>query len=151
MSLRRQSARQIATWFGCGRVSVGPGTAGSFGAIPLHLLLSLLGPVAHTAVVVAVSAVGIWAAGEHAAELGEKDPQSIVIDEVAGTLIALGLVRSRGPAALIAAFVLFRVLDIAKPGPIERAQHAPGGLGIMADDFLAGFAAGTLSRWLIRR
>jgi phosphatidylglycerophosphatase A len=72
-----------------------------------------------------------------------------VIDEVVGTLIALGLVRTRSLGARLVAFALFRVLDITKPGPIARAEHArPPGLGIMLDDVLAGMVAGLLARRL---
>lgn len=122
---------------------------GSLGALPLHWVLSRLAPVPHAVIVAAVTAAGVWAAGRRAEVLCEKDPQSIVVDEVAGTLIALGLVRHQSLAVQLAALVLFRVFDITKPGPIDSAQHAkPIGLGIMADDILAGVAAGFAARWL---
>lgn len=148
----QRAATIISTWFGCGRAKIAPGTVGSLGAVPLHLLLRYLSPGAHAALVVAVSALGIWASGKYADALDEDDPQSAVIDEVAGTLIALGLVRGRGLAAGALALALFRVFDITKPGPIDDAQNAePRGLGIMLDDFMAGALAGLTTRWLIRR
>jgi phosphatidylglycerophosphatase A len=141
----------ISTWFGCGRSPIAPGTVGSLGAVPVHLLLRRLSPAAHAAAVIAVSALGIWASDKYAEALDEKDPQSAVIDEVAGTLIALGLVRGRGLAAGALALGLFRVLDIVKPGPIERVQDTePKGLGIMLDDLIAGLLAGVTLRWLSR-
>jgi phosphatidylglycerophosphatase A len=141
----------ISTWFGCGRSPIAPGTVGSLGAVPLHLLLRRLSPAAHAAAVIAVSALGIWAADKHAEALGEKDPPSAVIDEVAGTLIALGLVRGRGLGTGALAFALFRLLDITKPGPIDTAQGAePKGVGIMLDDLMAGVLAGVTLRWLSR-
>jgi len=140
-------ARRIATWFGCGRSPIAPGTVGSIGALPLHFVLRRLGPGVHLGAVIAISAVGLYCADAFAEELGEKDPQSIVIDEVIGTLIALGLVRDRGLAAQALAFALFRLLDVWKPGPIHSSQDAePRGLGIVADDVLAGIAAGLLAR-----
>lgn len=138
-----RSARWLATWFGCGRSPVAPGTAGSFGALPLHLLLRRLNPGLHLGAVLAVTALGIWASGKLSEELGDEDPQAVVIDEVVGTLIALGLVSRRGLGAQALAFALFRFFDIVKPGPIDRVQHIkPEGLGIMADDLLAGLCAG---------
>jgi phosphatidylglycerophosphatase A len=141
----------FVTWFGCGRSKLAPGTVGSLGAVPLHLLLRLLPPPGHALAVVALSVLGIWASGRYADALGEKDPPSAVIDEVAGTLIALGLVRRHGLLAHGVALALFRALDIVKPGPIDTAQRAePAGLGIMLDDLLAGLGAGIVTRWLWR-
>lgn len=143
----KRPARALATWFGCGLSPLAPGTVGSVGAVPLHFLLRSLHPAVHVAAVVAVSAVGIWCSDVVAEEEGEKDPQLVVIDEVAGTLIAMGLVRHRGLATELAALVVFRVLDIVKPGVIDDAQRAePPGLGVMLDDLLAGLAAGALLR-----
>ncbi len=152
MSKHDRFSLPLATWFGCGRAPVAPGTFGSLGAIPLHLLLSLGGPGTYIAGVVTVSLLGIYAGTEAARELGEKDPQEVVIDEVAGTLIALGLGGGKSVLAQGLAVGLFRLLDITKPGLIDRAQHLkPVGLGIMADDLLAGVSAGLIARWLRRR
>jgi len=142
-------ARTLATWFGCGRSPVAPGTVGTLGALPLHLALRALGPLPYAAVVAAVTAVGVWAAQREAERLETEDPQSVVIDEVAGVLLALLLARGAGWKAEVAAVVLFRVFDIAKPGPVDRVQHLqPEGVGIMADDVLAGLFAGVTARWL---
>lgn len=141
------AARALATWFGCGLSPLAPGTVGSIGAVPLHLGLRLLNPWVHAAVVVLISVVGTWSAQKVADEEEKEDPQLVVIDEVAGALIAMGLVRSRSFAVQLAALALFRVLDITKPGPIRAAERAkPAGLGIMADDLVAGAAAGVLAR-----
>jgi phosphatidylglycerophosphatase A len=142
-------ARWIATWFGSGRSPVAPGTAGSLAALPLHFALRSLSPGLHLGAVAAMVLLGIWASDRVAQELGEDDPDSVVIDEVAGTLIALGIVRARGSSAAVLAFLLFRALDIAKPGVIDRVQRArPKGVGIMADDVLAGLCAG-LTAYLV--
>jgi phosphatidylglycerophosphatase A len=100
----------------------------------------------HAAIVIALSAAGIWASNEVAKAEGIEDPQKVVIDEVAGTLIAMGMVSSSGFAMRLLALVLFRVLDITKPGPIDSVQRlSPPGVGIMADDLLAGVAAGVMA------
>jgi phosphatidylglycerophosphatase A len=149
MPLRRRAAHALSTWFGCGRSPVAPGTVGSLGAVPLHLVLRLLPLPLHAAAVVAMAGLAVWAANEAARESGEEDPQWIVVDEVAGVLVAMGLVRGIGTGAEITAWALFRVLDIAKPGPVRSAERLkPAGLGIVADDLLAGLAAGALVRCL---
>jgi phosphatidylglycerophosphatase A len=141
-----RTARVIATWFGCGLAPRAPGTVGSLGAIPLHLLLRLLPVGAHVALVLATLAGGTWAAHRYAQDRGEKDPQSVVIDEVAGSLLALGLVRDHSFWLQLLALALFRLFDIWKPGPIRQAEQlSPTGVGIMADDVLAGLLAGALA------
>ncbi len=142
-------SRRLATWFGCGLSPIAPGTMGSLGALPLHLLLRRLGPIPHLAAIAAVTIAGIQVADETAAATGEEDPQIVVIDEVAGALIAMGLVKGRGITRELLALALFRLFDIVKPGPIASAEHMkPAGLGIMADDLLAGFVAGLVARAL---
>ena len=142
-------SRRLATWFGCGLSPVAPGTMGSLGALPLHLLLRRLGPIPHIAAVAAVTLIGIRVADETAAATGEEDPQLVVIDEVAGALIAMGMVKKRGLGAELLALALFRAFDIIKPGPVKRAERMePPGLGIMADDLLAGVLAGITARLL---
>lgn len=143
-----RAALILATWFGCGLAPKAPGTFGALGAVPLHAALCSLPSGAHAAAVVATGALGTWASHRASVVWNEKDPQRVVIDEVAGVLIAMGCVRGAGiwPAAL--AFGLFRLLDITKPGPIRRAERLPPvGFGIMADDLLAGVLAGALA-WL---
>lgn len=124
---------------------------GALATLPLHFALRALGPLPHAAATLLLTGVGIWAAGRTAEALEQEDPGSIVIDEVVGTLIAMGLARRSGLAGEAAAFALFRLLDITKPGIIDRAQRLrPPGVGILADDVLAGIAAGLLVR-LTRR
>jgi phosphatidylglycerophosphatase A len=109
-------------------------------------------PLLHFALTVGITAIGVWTSNITAEALDEKDPPSVVIDEVVGTLIAMGLVRSGSIERQLIALILFRVLDILKPGIIDRVQYAePPGVGIMADDVLAGIAAGIIARWLPRR
>lgn len=148
-----RSARWLATWFGCGNSPIAPGTVGSLGTLPLHFALRALGPVPHAIVTIGLTAVGVWAAQRVSDALGEEDPSSVVIDEVAGTLLAMGIARPAGIVGELAALALFRVLDITKPGVIDRVQRLrPPGVGIMADDVLAGIGAGVAirfaGRWL---
>ncbi|MBK8999663.1 MAG: phosphatidylglycerophosphatase A [Myxococcales bacterium] len=144
-------ARLLATWFGCGRSPVAPGTVGTLGALPLHLALRALGPLPYAAAVIAITAAGTWAAQREAERLGEDDPQSVVVDEVAGVLLALLIARGTGWKGELLAVALFRVFDIWKPGPVDGVQHLePKGVGIMADDVLAGALAGLSARWLAR-
>jgi len=139
-------ARLIATWFGCGLSPKAPGTVGSIGAVPLHLALATLGPLPHAAAIVAPSVLGTWAANEVALAEGIEDPQKVVIDEVCGTLIAMGMVSGGSWGIQLLALALFRVLDITKPGPIDTVQRLePPGVGIMADDLLAGVVAGAMA------
>ena len=90
-----------------------------------------------------VTMVGIWAASRTEKALQKKDPSIVVIDEVAGQMIAL----VSGPLwvhtwwSVLSAFLLFRLFDIWKPYPIRRLESLESGLGIMADDVLAGVYA----------
>jgi phosphatidylglycerophosphatase A len=149
MAIAPVSARWLATWFGCGHAPLAPGTVGALGALPLHFGLRLLGPVPHALATIALTAAGVWAAQRVAEANQDEDPSSVVIDEVAGVLIALGIAAPAGLTAQLAAFVAFRAFDIVKPGVIDDVQRwKPEGLGIMADDVLAGLSAGALVRLL---
>lgn len=136
----------IARWFGCGLFPYGPGTMGALGAIPLQLVLMRLPVAAHITGVVAITVLGIWASGKAVEALGTDDPQQVVVDEVAGTLIAMAFVRGHSVWSLVVAFIAFRLLDIFKPGPIDAVQRVkPEGFAIMADDILAGLGAGLIA------
>jgi phosphatidylglycerophosphatase A len=136
----------LAHWFGCGLIPWAPGTMGSLGAVPLHMVLARTPPLVHAVSVLAVSLFGIWVAERASKAVGDEDPQEVVIDEVAGTLIAMGLVRAQPWWVALVALGLFRLLDITKPYPICALERLrPAGLGIMADDLLAGLLAGGLA------
>lgn len=146
-------ARQIATLGGIGYLRPAPGTWGSLATLPLAWLFHALGGFPLLAVAtVAVILQGWWAVRVATRDSAEKDPSEIVIDEVAGQMIALFPLSyaawSRGIdiTALwpgwIAAFLLFRLFDIVKPGPIGWADRQGGPTGVMLDDIIAGvFAA----------
>lgn len=128
----------LATWFGCGRVPKAPGTAGTIGAIPLYLLLARTGRAGVGIAAVIATFVGVWAASVVARQVKSKDPQVVVIDEVAGFLVTMVPVRALSWQAVLSGFVLFRLLDSLKPWPIRLAEKLPGGWGIVLDDVVAG-------------
>lgn len=149
MTLRTRVAFALALWFGCGLSPVGPGTVGSLGALPLYFLVRGWGPLAVLATAVVITAVGVWSSGVVAVTRRIKDPQVVVIDEVAGVLIALAA-APLSPLGTLSGFVLFRLFDMTKPFPARAAERLPGGYGIMFDDVVAGLqAAGILL--LLRR
>ena len=129
-------ARWIATAGGLGYAPVAPGTAAS---LPIALAVWWLRPTDATVLIatVALSAIGIWAAGREEARLGETDPSVIVIDEVVGMLIACAG-NPRTLPWVLGLFVAFRFFDVVKPLGINRLQSLPGGFGIVVDDLLAG-------------
>ena len=101
-------------------------------------------------VVFSVSLAGTWAATRAEKLLGKKDPGAVVVDEVAGQLVAFLFVPwGAGWWTVVACFVAFRVFDIWKPYPVRRLEGLGGGLGVMADDLLAGFYAAALMSLLI--
>jgi len=142
-------ARWIATWFGVGRAPIAPGTAGAIAALPMHWLLMQAGAALEAISIVTICCLGVWSAEITQQAMGEEDPQIVVVDEVAGMLIAL-LATGNDLSAQMIAFVAFRIFDIFKPWPINRLEHlSHNGLAIMADDILAGvFAALCVGTWL---
>lgn len=139
-------ARLIATVGGVGRlIRKAPGTAGSLaGAVVAPFLPFYL----RIAVIVALFFIGAFAATAYERETGRTDPGEVVIDEVAGQLIAtLGHLGTRAAVGsyLIPCFILFRIFDILKPWPVSACERLPRGWGIMLDDVVAGaFASLTL-------
>jgi phosphatidylglycerophosphatase A len=132
----------IATFFGCGRLRPGPGSWASAATVLLWWAISrAAGPAIQVlfAVLLACMAVtlGIPAATRVARESGIRDPSFVVIDEVAGQMIALIAVPVRWKT-LLAGFILFRAFDIVKPPPLRRLEKIPAGAGIMLDDVGAG-------------
>lgn len=86
----------------------------------------------------AIFAIGVWAASGAERYFARTDPGPIVIDEVVGQMIAL-VARPDAPWKwLLAGFILFRIYDVIKPSPARRAEHLPGGWGVMTDDVIAG-------------
>ena len=124
----------VATGFGAGRVPIAPGTAGSAQGVLLFWLLARYGgPWAPLVGFVVVAALGFWSAGAAARQLGGEDPGPVVIDEIAGQMLAL-LFLPPSWVVLLAGFLLFRIADILKPFPARRLETLHGAAGIMADD-----------------
>jgi len=143
-------AYTIATWFGCGRSPWAPGTAGSAAAIAIALALHRyagLAPWHFALLAAALAGPAVWAAGAVARDSGIEDPGFVVVDEVLGQWIALAGMARWDLFGLSAAFVLFRLFDIWKPFPVRQLERLPGGIGINADDALAGIYA-ALVLWL---
>ncbi|HEX7664494.1 MAG TPA: phosphatidylglycerophosphatase A [Polyangiaceae bacterium] len=134
---KTKAAYVLGTWFGCGKVPIAPGTAGTAGAIPLYLLLRPYGLWTIALAAFVCTFVGVWAANIVCDDSKLEDPQLVVIDEVAGVLITL-LVAPFDWKGILAAFVLFRVFDQFKPFPARRAEDWPRGWGVMFDDVFAG-------------
>jgi phosphatidylglycerophosphatase A len=130
----------IATGAGSGYSPMASGTVGSVVGLALWLALLGLPPLGYAAAVAGVSALGVWAAGRASELFRRHDDGRITIDEVAGMLLSLAWLPARPEVAALA-FVLFRVFDIWKPYPAAAAERLPGGLGVMADDLVAGVYA----------
>lgn len=138
-------AKATATFFGIGLLRPGPGTWGSLATMILWGLFSYAIPLNRQALAAAglaviVTLVGIPAATQVSRASGLKDPQFVVIDEVAGQLIALIAVPVSWKS-LLAGFILFRGFDILKPPPVRQLERLPGGIGIVVDDVGAGLYA----------
>ena len=152
------------TTFGVGYIPGAPGTYGSLLAVAFYAVLStVFGSFRYTpsvtppefmvagihAVILIVFVLfvllGIWAAGRAIELLGDADPKQAVVDEVIGQLTVFFLVPfTRSWALIVAGFILFRLFDIWKPYPIDHLQSLPGGIGVCADDILAGMYAGVV-------
>ena len=144
---RTRWAWMAGTFFGAGLLRPGPGTYGSVAAMLLwlgaaHALhpspTQLVAATAFSALLATL--IGVPAATIVARESGREDPGHVVIDEVAGQLIALIAMRPDWQHAALA-LLLFRAFDILKPPPIRQLEQLPGGTGIMLDDVAAGLLA----------
>lgn len=136
----RSPAHFFALGFGSGLSPWAPGTCGALAALPFFFALHALGAAAYFAITLAAFLIGIRLCARASESLGHPDHGSIVWDEVVGMWVALFLIPPSA-TAVIAGFLLFRLFDIAKPWPIRQSEKLGGGLGIMADDLLAGLFA----------
>ena len=131
---------------------IAPGTAGSLAALALFAFIRWIGvPSIELLAIAAVFAIGVWAAQGTERALGRKDPGIVVIDEVLGMLITLALLPL-SLTGIALGFLFFRILDVIKPYPAAQFENLHGGLGIMADDAVAGLYAHVALRacvWLV--
>lgn len=161
-------ALAIATC-GVGYLPLAPGTWGSLLAVPLFLgwraLILRVSAIfqaeaqrqaLYTAsmlvLIATVTLAGVWAATRTERLSGRKDPRKVVIDEVAGQLIAFLFIPLAMPLnwwIILTGFLLFRLFDIVKPYPAGRLEALESGLGIMADDVVAGAYAATLTLLIV--
>jgi len=147
-------ATLIATFFGAGRLRPGPGTWGSLATVLLWWGLSRwISPNERTIAAIALAAlvtiIGIPAATSVARASRLKDPQFVVIDEVAGQIITLIAVPVSWKSLLLG-FILFRGFDIVKPPPLRQLEKLPEGLGIVVDDIGAGLYALAIMHVVLR-
>jgi phosphatidylglycerophosphatase A len=142
----------VGTFFGAGLLQPGPGTYGSVAAVLLwyaaaHTFHPAPAALAIGTAIAAIVAtlIGIPAATIVARESGREDPGHVVIDEVAGQLVALIAIPADWKHAALS-LLLFRAFDILKPPPIRQLERLHGGTGIMLDDVAAGFFALALAQ-----
>ncbi len=150
------------TTFGVGYIPGAPGTYGSAVGVLIYVgaweILTLLSrspreprwvffdfliPAVVSVLLTLFCLAGIWASGRSAAIFGREDPPQAVVDEVMGQLIVFCFVPfGVSWVVIIPGFILFRLFDIWKPYPIRAFENLPGGLGICADDIVAGIYGG---------
>jgi len=130
-----------------GKIPGAPGTYGSLAAALGYWLVTLrfglIRPELHLSVIGLVTILGAMASDRVGRELGCHDPQLIIVDEVAGQLLTFWMLPA-GWFPILAGVVLFRTFDIWKPFPIRRVEKLPRGIGVMADDLLAGVYANVI-------
>ena len=137
-------AVRIATCWPVGFLPVAPGTGGSAIGVALVYVLSRLLPgswdfrLGLSAALAFIFFLGTWSAGKSEVFFHAQDPSQVVIDEVAGQMLAFMAGPHTGWKWLLTGFVLFRIFDVVKPFPARRAEHLPAGWGIMVDDTIAG-------------
>jgi phosphatidylglycerophosphatase A len=136
----------LATLGPIGHLRPAPGTIGSLVALGTGYLIASFSLGVLVAGILVLSIMGIFAAERYGQRTGKKDASEVIIDEVAGQWIPLVII----PLEIewyIAAFLLFRFFDISKIGPVGHAERFAGGVGVMADDLVAGILA-ALVLWL---
>lgn len=131
-----KAAVLIGTTFGSGYAPIAPGTVGALVTIVALWVLPLPSTLFFSHIIVFFFFIGVWAAAVCEKRWG-SDPGRVNWDESVGMMIAVIALPKTLPM-YAAAFVLFRLFDIVKPFPVNRAEKLPGGWGIMIDDVIAG-------------
>lgn len=131
----------LSTGFYSGFFPYVPGTSGSAVGVIIYFFISQYSLLYYIILLTAIFFIGVWVSGKAEIIFNQKDHKFIVIDEIEGFLIAMFLLP-RTLSFVIAGFILFRLLDIAKP--FSRFERLSGGLGVMADDIIAGLMTNIL-------
>ncbi len=139
-------ALAVGTVGGAGFFPIAPGTVGSAIGVAVYLLTARWPAAWQIGLLAAISLIGTWGATGTARALGREDPGPVIVDEVAGQLLTL-LLTGVGVVGAIAGFFIFRILDIVKPWPARNFEALHGGVGIMADDLMAGLY-GNILMWI---
>ena len=144
----KKAINLLATGFYSGYAPYAPGTAGTVVGLVILGLVMVLGlvNVVQVPLIFIVVVFGTYIAHQAEKYYDRKDPQEVVIDEIAGFIVAMAGLSIN---LLIPAFILFRLFDILKPGPLKESQKLRGGVGIMVDDVGAGIAANILLRIIL--
>ncbi|MRI58628.1 MAG: phosphatidylglycerophosphatase A [Epsilonproteobacteria bacterium] len=133
---------------GCytGLLPKAPGTWGTiFGAFVAYVILLFLPQSTLFLLTILISVIAVKEINRYEAQGGPHDDPTIVIDEIAGIWLAIAILPNTHPIWIVVAVVLFRYFDITKPSYIGRLEKLQGGLGVMADDLLAGIVSGLLT------
>ena len=138
---------RLAEVYPIGHVKKAPGTFASFISLFIgYYLINLLGIFNFIIFIIIFSIIGFIISEIHVRVFKQKDPKEVVIDEFTGQFIALLAITSSNNTndiilSILLSFLLFRFFDITKLGPIKKFEKLPGGIGIMADDIVAGICA----------
>ena len=143
-----KTALVLSTWFGAGLIPKAPGTFGTLAGLPLVLITKYFGALYQAIFLLAFVLLAIWSSEQSYRLLGREDPPEVVIDEVAGYLLALFFLHSSWLTVSLG-FFLFRFFDIWKPFPIKKIEAFTGGPGIVLDDLAAGLCANLIIRGIL--
>ena len=139
----------IATCGYLGYVPVAPGTFGSAAGLVVLAAVRWSGsPALELTAIILLFAVGVWSANAAERHFGGVDPAPVILDEVVGMLITLAFLPVNITGAIVG-FLLFRLFDVVKPWPANRLEALHGGLGVMADDAMAGVYGNVAMRLLV--
>lgn len=140
--------KMLSTWFYVGNLPVAPGTAASAVGVVIAIICSS-SMALYIFITLIVTILGFMVSGKMEAILGQKDPGCIVIDEVAGVMIAFFLLPLT-PVVIITAFFLFRAFDMFKIYPVNKFEQLEGSTGVMMDDVIAGLYTNIVMQFAIR-
>lgn len=141
----------MITGAGAGYLPWLPGTAGTLVAVPFSLALNRIASASLPLALLSLGAfflVAVWLADKGEEFFREKDSPRIVIDEMAGFVLA-NFASPPQWKAMAAAFILFRLFDIIKLFPAGQAEKIPGGVGVVLDDLIAGLYTFMILRLLL--